>query len=137
MIALDTFAIVAIAHEEPEQALFMEILASDRVVVGSPTLVEVSMVRPSYLGSFADTFMSKLLRDLSIETAEFTAVMAQDATMAFRRYGKGQGHPAQLNFGDRMSYAVAKVHDVPLLFQVNNSLGNDFSATDLRPAHRP
>lgn len=132
MIALDTSAIVAIAHEEPEQALFMEILASDRVVVGSPTLVEVSMVLPRYLGSFADTFMSKLLRDLSIKTAEFTAVMAQEATMAFRRYGKGQGHPAQLNFGDCMSYAVAKVYDVPLLFK-----GNDFSATDLRPAYRP
>ncbi len=132
MIALDTSAIVAIAHEEPECALFMEILASDRAVVGSPTLVEVGMVLPRYLGSFADTFLSKLLRDLSIETAEFTAVMAQEATAAFRRYGKGQGHPAQLNFGDCMSYAVAKVHDVPLLFK-----GNDFSATDLRPARRP
>lgn len=125
-------AIVAIAHEELEQALFMEILASDRVVVGSPMLVEVSMVLPRYIGSFADTFMSKLLRDLSIETAEFTAVMTQEATMAFRRYGKGQGHPAQLYFGGRMSYAVAKVYDVPLLYK-----GNDFSATDLRPAHRP
>ena len=36
---------------------------------------------------------------------------------------------ARLNFGDCMPYAVAKVHDVPLLYK-----GSDFSHTDIRPA---
>ncbi len=37
--------------------------------------------------------------------------------------------PAGLNFGDCMAYAVAKTHDVPLLYK-----GGDFSSTDITPA---
>ena len=51
------------------------------------------------------------------------------ARTAFDVFGKGQGHPAQLNFGDCMSYAVAKAHGVPLLFK-----GDDFSKTDIAVA---
>ena len=54
------------------------------------------------------------------------ADIAQDA---FTRYGKGQGHPAQLNFGDCMSYALAKSLDMPLLYK-----GGDFALTDIRSA---
>lgn len=45
---------------------------------------------------------------------------------AFSRYGKGRGHPAQLNFGDCVAYALAKAADVPLLY-----VGKDFAQTDL------
>jgi ribonuclease VapC len=45
------------------------------------------------------------------------------------RYGKGRGHPAQLNLGDCFTYAMARNHRRDLLFT-----GNDFSRTDLRPA---
>jgi ribonuclease VapC len=48
---------------------------------------------------------------------------------AVERYGKGRGHPARLNFGDCLSYAVAKASGLPLLFK-----GGDFSLTDIRPA---
>ena len=48
------------------------------------------------------------------------------ADAAFQRYGKGQGHPAQLNLGDCAVYALAKSLDEPLLF-----VGNDFSQTDI------
>lgn len=42
------------------------------------------------------------------------------------RYGKGRGHPAQLNFGDCFSYACARAAGVPLLY-----VGTDFAKTDL------
>ena len=45
---------------------------------------------------------------------------------AYVRFGKGCGHPAQLNFGDCMSYALARVSGEPLLFK-----GSDFSQTDI------
>jgi ribonuclease VapC len=45
---------------------------------------------------------------------------------AFARYGRGRGHPAQLNLADCLSYACAKRHAMPLLYK-----GNDFSETDL------
>jgi ribonuclease VapC len=50
------------------------------------------------------------------------------ALEAFRRFGKGR-HPAGLNFGDCLSYAVARVAGHPLLF-----VGNDFSCTDIEVA---
>jgi ribonuclease VapC len=43
----------------------------------------------------------------------------------FDRFGKGR-HPAQLNFGDLFSYALAKASGQPLLFK-----GNDFNQTDV------
>lgn len=47
---------------------------------------------------------------------------------AFLTYGKGR-HPAGLNFGDCMSYALAKSLDAPLLYK-----GEDFAKTDVRSA---
>ena len=45
--------------------------------------------------------------------------------LAYLQYGKGR-HKAQLNFGDCLSYAVARLAGEPLLF-----MGNDYSQTDL------
>lgn len=44
----------------------------------------------------------------------------------FARYGKGTGHPARLNMGDCFAYAMAVIHDAPLLFK-----GDDFALTDI------
>ncbi|MBX9931826.1 MAG: type II toxin-antitoxin system VapC family toxin [Methylobacterium sp.] len=54
---------------------------------------------------------------------------ARIALVAHARYGKGRGHPAQLNIGDCFAYACARTHNVPLLF-----VGNDFSRTDIASA---
>jgi uncharacterized protein with PIN domain len=51
---------------------------------------------------------------------------AKAAIAAFGRFGKGQGHRAQLNFGDCPVYALAALHGEPVL-----ATGNDFQATDL------
>jgi ribonuclease VapC len=47
------------------------------------------------------------------------------AADAYRRYGRGR-HRAALNFGDCLSYAVAKLAGQPLL-----CTGSDFTKTDL------
>lgn len=51
------------------------------------------------------------------------------AHAAFVAYRIGSGRPANLNFGDLFSYALAKARGVPLLFK-----GNDFSRTDIQSA---
>lgn len=51
---------------------------------------------------------------------------ARLARAAYRAYGKGTGHPAELNFGDCFGYALAKAEAAPLLFH-----GQDFAHTDL------
>jgi ribonuclease VapC len=48
---------------------------------------------------------------------------------AFVTFGKGNGHPANLTFGDVFSYKLAKVRGLPLLYK-----RKDFSHTDIRPA---
>jgi len=47
------------------------------------------------------------------------------AVEAHARFGRGH-HKAALNFGDCLSYATAKLADMPLL-----CTGGDFSKTDL------
>jgi ribonuclease VapC len=58
----------------------------------------------------------------------FTESQALIARQAFERYGKGR-HPAQLNFGDCIAYALAKETGEELLFK-----GTDFGQTDIAVA---
>jgi ribonuclease VapC len=58
-----------------------------------------------------------------------TPAQARIAREAYRDFGKGSGHPAQLNFGDCFAYALAKDKAEPLLFK-----GDDFARTDVRRA---
>ena len=68
--------------------------------------------------------------DEDVEVITFDETMAVIGIAAFDHYGKGRGHPAQLNFGDCLSYAVARSRNLPLLFK-----GDDFRRTDLVPAY--
>ena len=60
-----------------------------------------------------------------MSVVSFSEAHWREASDAFARYGKGR-HPASLNFGDCMSYAVAKLSGAPLLF-----VGTDFAQTDI------
>ncbi len=52
--------------------------------------------------------------------------LAEEARRAHRRYGRGSGHLARLNFGDCVSYALARVTGEKLLFK-----GEAFALTDV------
>lgn len=125
MIALDTSALVAVVLGEPEAGLFNQIIAVRQAVVGAPTLVEAHMVLASRSAESA-LLLDELVAGPSISVIAFDARMSEVAKLAFTRFGKGRGHPAQLNYGDCLSYAVAKVRALPLLFKCQ-----DFSRTDL------
>ncbi len=64
-----------------------------------------------------------------IRIEPLTAGLARMALVARVRYGRGFGARAKLNFGDAMSYALAKSLNAPLLF-----IGDDFTHTDIRSA---
>jgi ribonuclease VapC len=70
-----------------------------------------------------------LIRRAGITIAPFDSTTAEAAFDAFKRYGKGRGHKAQLNIIDCAAYALAKTRNLPLLYK-----GNDFAATDIEPA---
>ena len=57
----------------------------------------------------------------SREVDRLTLEQAQLARQAYRDYGKGR-HPAGLNFGDCLAYALAKVFDEPLLFKGGDAI---------------
>lgn len=130
MIAVDTSAIIAILHREPESdKLAAALYGAQRCMIGAPTLFEMHQVMGGRHGKAGIEVADDFLVDAGIETVSWTAEMVRLATEAFMRFGKGQGHPAQLNFGDCMAYAVAKSLDAPLLFK-----GDDFLQTDIRSA---
>ena len=127
---IDSSAILAIVRNEPERQAFITAIAdASRRLLAAPNLLEAAIVverlgDPTLVREF-DT----VLADLQVESVPFTAAHAQIARDAYRDFGKGSGHPAQLNFGDCFAYALAKDADEPLLYK-----GNDFVHTDIRSA---
>jgi ribonuclease VapC len=129
MIALDTSALIAIVGKEEEAQFFNRLIVENTAVIGTPTLLEAHLVLSSKLEGGPRDFFEDFLKSHAIRPVAFSLNMFEIAQDAFDRYGKGR-HPAGLNFGDCLSYAVARFHDVPLLFK-----GDDFLHTDIVPAY--
>lgn len=128
-MVIDSSALVAILRTEPGHLEFAEAINAAEVrLVAAPTLLESSMVLSGRKGSLALPGLDAFLRESRIEVISFTADHALVAREAFFRYGKGR-HPAALNFGDCIAYAVATGERMPLLFK-----GEDFRKTDIEPA---
>jgi ribonuclease VapC len=130
VIVADTSAIVAIAFAEPEREAFVAALErAERTLVSSVTAVEARMVVHARRGQRAVVLVDDLLRLSFFEIVPPGAAEMDAAYAAFVAYGKGNGHPAALNFGDVFSYALAKTRGLPLLYK-----GRDFAETDIASA---
>ncbi len=127
-IAVDTSAIIAVLLEEPEAEKFRAILLTYEPYIIGPVLLETLMVLSRRIGSNPDKYLSKFLINIGAEIIPFDQQMTVLAQEAFLAFGMGH-HPANLNFGDCMSYALAKSQRVPLLFK-----GHDFALTDIERA---
>ncbi len=123
---LDSSAILAIARREPGfEALVEKMDGAETLGIGTPTLVETGIVLDARFGFDSSAILERFLRDFEIATVLFGDDHWREAIEAFRRFGRGR-HAANLNFGDCMTYAVARLSGEPLLF-----VGDDFSKTDL------
>lgn len=98
------------------------------VLVGAPTALETAMVLSATLKQDARHLVTGLFRSLNFEIVDFREIHYETAASAFLRYGKGR-HQAALNLGDCMSYALAKVSNMTLLY-----VGENFSHTDIGSA---
>jgi ribonuclease VapC len=128
-VIIDSSAVIAILLKEPGYERVRDRLAaSQNAGIGAPTVVESSLVLCSRLGHAGKTLLARFLQEAEIEIAEFTADHWTVAADAFIAFGKGR-HRAGPNFGDCMTYAVAKLAGEPLL-----CLGDDFPATDIELA---
>lgn len=121
---------MAILNAEEDAMQIQDILTkSPQSVLGAPTKFELLMVAVGRKGESGRSMVADVLDEFCIEIVPWTDVMADIATTAFLHFGRGNGHPAKLNFGDCMAYALAKSLDAPLLFK-----GDDFSKTDIQAA---
>jgi ribonuclease VapC len=128
-LILDASALLAIIFREPGYEKVLECLQNaDAVAAGAPSLSETGIVLQARLGSGADGMLERMLDEFGIQEIPFNEVHWREAVNAFRRFGRGH-HPASLNFGDCLTYAVAYLGGEPLLF-----IGNDFGKTDLEVA---
>src|SRR6185312_16553788 len=124
---IDTSAIIAILRDEPKALPCAQAIAQATVRrVSAVTFVESGVVIDASRDPVATRRFDDFMREAGISVEPVTKVQAQIAKDAYRDFGKGSGHPAQLNFGDCFAYALARETGEPLLF-----IGDDFVRTDL------
>jgi ribonuclease VapC len=129
---VDSSALMAIVRGEPEAEDFAQLLlATDVCSISAPAYVESAIFPDRDKNPLLRLRFDELLGEFEMRIEPFTEQHARIAREAYRDYGKGSGHPAQLNLGDCFSYALARATGEELLFK-----GDDFIHTDLRPAYR-
>jgi ribonuclease VapC len=125
-VIVDSSALLAVVFREPGFERLLEFMVGEApAAAGAPTLAETGIVLHARLGTAAQGLLERLIDELDIQEVPFGELHWREAVEAFRRYGRGR-HPAGLNFGDCMAYAVARLSGEPLLF-----LGEDFRRTDI------
>ncbi|MBV9518556.1 MAG: type II toxin-antitoxin system VapC family toxin [Hyphomicrobiales bacterium] len=128
---IDTSAIIALLAGEPDADHMADRISKSAVRYTSGLVILEACMRLSTLldldPMLIETRVEALLGQAGIEVIAIDDNIAKKAVAAYAAFGKGRGHPAQLNLADCMSYACAKSCRVPLLFK-----GNDFAQTDIR-----
>ena len=126
---VDSSALVAITFAEPGyRELVAKLAGAPSAGIGTPTLAETGVVLAARLGHDSRDLVIRLLDEFSIEEIPFGDRHWREAVDAYLRFGRGR-HKARLNFGDCLTYAVARLANEPLLF-----VGDDFPETDLEAA---
>ena len=122
---LDSSAVLSLFFNEPLKDVLLDRMeGADFLGIGAPTLAETGIVLTART-RVEELLLYEFIRQMDITVIPFTLDHYREAIRAYRIFGKGR-HPAALNFGDCLTYAVAKVSGLPLL-----CVGDDFRKTDL------
>jgi len=103
--------------------------SAEYVRFSAASYLETSIVLDKRHDPLLSAGLDDLIAEVNIIIEPVTAEQAKIARQAYRDYGKGSGHRANLNFGDCFTYALAREKREPVLWK-----GDDFVHTDLRPA---
>lgn len=127
---VDTSALIAILRDEPDAALYARAIEEVSIRrMSAANFLETAVVIDGSRDPIASRRFDDLVAMARVEIAPVTEDQAKLAREAYRDFGKGSGHPAQLNFGDCFAYALARSVGEPLLFK-----GSDFGHTDIDSA---
>jgi ribonuclease VapC len=125
-MVIDTSALAAVFFGEPERHKFLEaIVSASSRLISAATVLETGIVLEARQGEAASREFDLFLIRANLQVVPVDSDQAELARSAWRRYGKGR-HPAALNFGDCLAYALAKSAAEPLLAK-----GSDFGLTDI------
>jgi len=126
-VIVDSSVFVAVLMAEPDADELSDVLETRSFAVSAATLTESMIVLRGKGGEEKVRALDDLLREAAGLVVPLDEGQARLASDAYRRFGRGSGHPARLNYGDCFSYALAITRDEPLLFK-----GDDFVHTDVR-----
>ncbi|MBE7183069.1 MAG: type II toxin-antitoxin system VapC family toxin [Methylobacterium mesophilicum] len=132
-MAVDSSALIAIIRSEDDAGAFGRALGdATHRSMSAATYQEAGVVAWGLFKDRGIAALDELLRKAEIVVVPVDREMAEVGLDAYRRYGRGNAHPASLNYGDCFAYALAKTRSLPLLFK-----GDDFIHTDIEPALKP
>ncbi|QJE73713.1 type II toxin-antitoxin system VapC family toxin [Aerophototrophica crusticola] len=127
MIVLDTSTLVAVLRDEPEAGRLRAAMnEAPLTMISAVNDFEARLLLRGRFGPGMVTRLDQFLDGLGTLVVPFNRHQGHLALQAFERFGKGQGHPAQLNMADCCAYALARARGLPLLFK-----GDDFARTDI------
>jgi ribonuclease VapC len=128
-VIVDSSAVVAVLLREPGFEPILDRLSEESAAaIGAATLAETGIVLAAKLGVGGKSLLVRFVQEASLDTVPLGDEHWRVAIDAYLRFGKGR-HPARLNFGDCLTYAVAQIAQEPLLY-----IGDDFTKTDIEPA---
>jgi len=125
---IDTSAVIAVLKEESDAPRFLRVLtlSAEPKRMSAANYLEAAIVVDANRNPLLSRRLDELIVQTEIMAEPVTLEQANIARAAYRDFGRGSGHPAQLNFGDCFAYALAKSMREPLLFK-----GDDFAHTDV------
>jgi len=126
---LDSSAIVAVLSEESERPHLLHRIALDEKRTTSVvTMFEsiLALARKTGNRQKAPQQVRQFLSAAGVDVVAVDESCMDHLIEAFQKYHRGVGHAAGFNFGDCISYAVAKTNNLKILY-----VGNDFTHTDL------
>jgi ribonuclease VapC len=126
VIVVDSSILVGIIKGEADAEQLLDVLANEECAIGAPTLVETRAWCAINLAARSSSWLEHFVDSERSAVIPFSREMADAASRAFDKFGRASGHPARLNFGDCLAYAVSAVMRAPLLFK-----GGDFGQTDV------
>jgi ribonuclease VapC len=127
---IDTSALIAILRQEEDAGIIAEAAGkAEKISISAATWFEAAIVADRFRAPSVGRRFDDICRELSLVVVPLDEAQARIAREAYRDFGKGSGHKAQLNFGDCFAYALARATNEPVLYK-----GTDFGQTDVKTA---
>jgi ribonuclease VapC len=129
-VIVDTSAVIAILAAEDDAATYAHAIAEASVRrLSAASYLECGIVLDYQRDPVVSRSLDELLAEAEFVIGPVTEHQARLARQAYADFGSGSGHPAGLNFGDCLTYALAFDIREPLLWK-----GDDFGHTGIESA---